>query len=42
MKIERPETAIDARIPPSSELVANILNVVPGSMTVDVPSSLRK
>ena len=42
MKIEPPDTAIDASVAPSSSFVASFWNAVPGAMTVATPSSLRK
>ena len=42
MKIEEPATAIDASVGPSRWLVAYFLKVVPGSITVASPSSLKK
>jgi hypothetical protein len=42
MKNDLSATAIDARVAPSSWLVARRLNVVVGAITVVTPSSLRK
>ena len=42
MKIDPPDTAIEASVAPSSPFVATLRNSVPGAITVATPSSLKK
>jgi hypothetical protein len=42
MKIDPLETAMDARVLPSSRLVESTWNTGPGATTVATPSSFRK
>ena len=42
MKIDPPDTAIDASVIPSSRFIASLRHVFPGAITVVTPSSLWK